>query len=117
MLSILGAVVLLQFNPQDVRLTKAVRTEKAGWVAIHLEGKPRTIGFQYGYLLAPEIDDAHKALKATDLGEKPWNWYRDEAKKLFWNKLDSEYRDELKGMAEGLEARGFEYDVWDMLAF
>jgi hypothetical protein len=117
MLSILGAVVLLQFNPQDVRLTKAVRTEKAGWVAVHLEGKPRTIGFQYGYLLAPEIDDAHKALKATDLGEKPWTWYRDEAKTLFWNKLDPEYRDELEGMAEGLEARGFEYDVWDMLAF
>ncbi|MBC8066588.1 MAG: peptidase C45 [Chlorobia bacterium] len=117
MLLLLGAIALLQIQPQDVRLAKAYRYEKAGWVYAHLEGKPRTVGFQYGYLLAPEIDDAHKALKATDLGEKDWNWYREEAKKLFWEKLDQEYREELQGMTEGLTAKGIKVDVWDVLAF
>lgn len=117
MLLLLSALALLQIQPQDVRLAKAYRYEKAGWVYAHLEGKPRTVGFQYGYLLAPEIDDAHKALKATDLGEKDWGWYRIEAKKLFWDKLDEEYREELQGMAEGLNAKGIKSDVWDVLAF
>lgn len=117
MLALLGAVALLHSQPQDPRLEKAYRYEKAGWVYAHLEGKPRTIGFQYGYLLAPEIDDAHKALKATDLGEKSWTWYREEGKKLFWEKLDPEYKEELMGLAEGLTAKGYKHDVWDMLAF
>lgn len=117
MLAVLTALAILQAQPQDVRLTKAYRYEKAGWVYAHLEGRPRTIGFQYGYLLAPEIEDAHKALKATDLGEKDWNWYREESKKLFWDKLDPEYREELQGMTEGLNAKGVKVDVWDVLAF
>lgn len=117
MLSVLGAIVLLQLQPQDVRLSKAYRYEKSGWIYAHLEGKPRSIGYQYGYLLAPEIDDAHKALKATELSSNDWNWYRTETKRLFWEKLDAEYQQELEGMAEGLQAKGYKYDVWDVLAF
>ena len=116
MLALILAVVLGQDAP-DVRLAKATRYEKAGWVFAHLEGSPRTIGYQYGFLLAPEIDDAHRALKATDLGEKNWDWYRTEAKKLYWDKIAPEYQQELAGMAEGISAKGYKYDVWDMLAF
>ena len=28
-----------------------------GWTVVHLEGTPAEIGFQHGYLLAPEIQD------------------------------------------------------------
>ena len=117
MLALIGAIVLLQAPPQDARLGKAFREVRSGWIYARLEGKPQDIGYQYGYLLAPEIDDAHKALKATDLGEKDWNWYRTEAKRLFWDKVDTEYQLELQGMAEGMAAKGYKYDVWDMLAF
>jgi len=117
MLPFLAAVALLHPQP-SAQLGKAFREEKAGWVYAHLEGKPHDIGYQYGYLLAPEIDDALKALRATGLeGGKNWSWYRDESKKLFWAKLDPEYREELQGLADGLAAKGFKYDVWDMLAF
>jgi len=116
MLAILGAVALFQVQ-QDVRLAKAYREEKAGWIYAHLEGKPRDIGYQYGYLLASEIDDAQKALRGTSLGSRSWDWYRTETKKLFWDKLDPEYQQELEGLAEGLNAKGYKYDVWDMLAF
>jgi hypothetical protein len=47
----------------DSRLTKAFRRpELNGWIFVHLEGTPSEIGFQHGYLLAPEIEDAQKVI-------------------------------------------------------
>ena len=47
----------------DARLNKSFRRPaQAGWIFVHLEGKPSEIGFQHGYLLAPEILDASKAI-------------------------------------------------------
>jgi hypothetical protein len=34
------------------------RPENNGWTFVHLQGTPHEIGFQNGYLLAPEIEDA-----------------------------------------------------------
>src|SRR5439155_5847563 len=68
---ILSAVLLLALpialvsrEPQaDPRLKKAARAgERNGWVQVHLEGTPGEIGFQHGYLLAPEIQDTFKAI-------------------------------------------------------
>jgi len=40
----------------DARLKPAFRRpEKDGWIFVHLEGSPRDVGYQHGYLLAPEI--------------------------------------------------------------
>ncbi|HUJ50579.1 MAG TPA: hypothetical protein VLW25_10280, partial [Bryobacteraceae bacterium] len=49
-------------EPQgDARLKKAFRRpEQNGWIFVHLEGTPAEIGFQHGYLLAPEIADADR---------------------------------------------------------
>src|SRR5882757_4528748 len=72
----------------DPRLAKATRDDKAGWIAIHLEGSPSTIGFQHGYLLAPEIDDLIQTMKYY-LGHstgKDWGFYRTAVKKMFWGK-------------------------------
>src|SRR5262249_47742552 len=44
-------------TPADARLSGAYRFDKGGWVYVHLEGNPGQIGFQHGYLLAPEITD------------------------------------------------------------
>ena len=101
----------------DPRLAKATRVDKAGWIAIHLEGSPATIGFQHGYLLAPEIDDLIQTMKYY-LGHgtgKDWNFYRAAVKKMFWGKIDKEYQEEIAGICEGLKARGKEYDVYDLV--
>jgi hypothetical protein len=45
-------------NQSDARLQKAYRFQQGGWTYVHLEGLPGDIGFQHGYLLAPEIADA-----------------------------------------------------------
>jgi hypothetical protein len=43
----------------DARLEHAFRRPaQNGWVFVHLQGTPAEIGFQHGYLLAPEIADA-----------------------------------------------------------
>ena len=42
----------------DPRLQKAYRFQQGGWTYVHLEGSPADMGFQHGYLLAPEIADA-----------------------------------------------------------
>ena len=58
------AFTLVSREPQtDPRLKKASRApEHNGWIQVHLEGSPAEIGFQHGYLLAPEIQDTYKGL-------------------------------------------------------
>jgi len=39
----------------DARLKHSFRRpDNNGWIFVHLEGSPSEIGFQHGYLLAPE---------------------------------------------------------------
>jgi hypothetical protein len=84
-----------------------------------LKGAPRDIGYQYGCLLASEIDDAQKALRdeLKQTTGKDWSYFRDTSKKLFWDKVDPEYQQEIEGQAEGLRSKNLPYDQWDVLAF
>ena len=56
-LILLIAPVLLAGN-SDPRLKNSFREDKDGWIYVHLEGTPNQIGYQHGYHLAAEIDDA-----------------------------------------------------------
>jgi len=44
-------------KPDEARLKPAYRFARGGWIYVHLEGSPADIGYQHGYLLAPEIED------------------------------------------------------------
>src|SRR6202789_2455512 len=71
-------------TPSDPRLAKAVRKpDQNGWIFVHLEGTPSEIGFQHGYLLAPEIEDAQKVivLGLTHDSRKPYSFFRTAAEK------------------------------------
>lgn len=103
----------------DPRLAKAFRKpDLNGWVFVHLEGTPSEIGFQHGYLLASEIEDAHKviALGLTHDSRKPYSFFRTAAEKTLWPRIEPQYREELKGIADGLKAKGVSLDVWDVVA-
>ncbi len=50
----------------DPRLRGAYRFDQAGWIYVHLAGAPDRVGFQHGYLLAPEIADAFEAVKLSE---------------------------------------------------
>ncbi len=94
------------------------RPEKNGWTFVHLQGTPHEVGFQNGYLLAPEIEDAIKVVKleTNHNDHKDWSFFRDAARDMMWPHIEQEYRDELQGIADGATAHGVKIDVWDVVA-
>jgi hypothetical protein len=103
----------------DPRLKGAYRYERGGWVYVHLEGDPASIGYQHGFLLASEIEDAFPAVSAgiVHTTQRDWPFFRQVAREMLWPKLDPEYQQELQGIAEGLSARtGSQLDVYDIVA-
>jgi hypothetical protein len=100
------------------KLQKAYRFQKGGWTYVHLEGSPSDIGFQHGYLLAPEIADALEAVKLLDTREthRNWEFFRKTAREMLWPHIDPEYQQELEGIAEGVKAHGVDLDLDDMVA-
>jgi hypothetical protein len=104
--------------PSDSRLEKAYRFQQGGWTYVHLEGSPSDIGFQHGYLLAPEIADALEAIKLFDTHEtqRDWEFFRKTAREMLWPHIDAEYQQELQGIAEGVKAHGVDLDVYDIVA-
>ena len=105
-------------SSSDARLRGAYRFERGQWVYVHLEGSPERIGFQHGYLLAPEIADAFQAVKLIDTHDtqRDWEFFRQAAREMLWPRIDAEYQQELKGIVEGLRARGVAMDIDDLVA-
>ena len=102
----------------DARLQKAYRFQQGGWTYVHLEGSPSDIGFQHGYLLAPEIADAFEAIKLFDMREtqRDWEFFRTTARQMLWPHIDAEYQQELQGIADGVKAHGVDLDLYDIVA-
>lgn len=98
---------------------KGYRFERGGWIYLHLEGTPYDIGYQHGYLLAPEIGDAFATvrLEMTHNTGRDWDFFRRAARTMLWHKIDNEYQFELKGIVDGLHAKGANLDLDDIVAF
>ena len=98
------------------------RSENNGWTFVHLQGTPHEIGFQNGYLLAPEIEDTLKVtiLEQIHGSKKDWQFFRDAAQNMMWPHIEPEYREELQGIADGVNAHGvksgMKIDLWDVVA-
>ena len=100
-------------------LAKAHRFERHGWVYVHLEGEPRVIGFQHGYLLAEEI---MRGIKVTQAGwhhdsSMDWPWLVERGVAMFRPKIDPANLAELEGIAEGVRAAGFAITADDVIAY
>jgi hypothetical protein len=106
------------FSCKHAGIGKATREDKNGWIYVHLSGSPTDIGFQHGYLLAHEIDTMIKLMQyyLPSSSGKNWDFYRAASARFIWKKTDKEYQDEMKGIAEGLQAKGFKYDSLDLTA-
>ncbi len=105
-------------SPSDPRLEKSYRFQQGGWTYVHLEGSPAEIGFQHGYLLAPEIADALEAIKLFDTHQtqRDWEFFRKTAREMLWPHIETEYQQELQGITDGVKAHGVELDVYDIVA-
>ncbi len=108
-----------QDSANDPRLVGAFRRPaENGWTFVHLVGPPSQIGFQHGYLLAAEIEDAVKVtnLELAHDTNKDWQFFRDAAQNMMWPHIEAEYREELQGIADGASAAGVKVDLWDIVA-
>ena len=110
--------VAAQAGSADSRLHNSYRFQKGGWTYVHLEGSPSDIGYQHGYLLAPEIQDAFAAVKLYDTHttQRDWEFFRSTARQMLWPHIDAEYQQELQGIADGAKAHGADLDVLDIVA-
>jgi Phospholipase B len=102
----------------DARLAKSYRFERGGWIYVHLEGTPFNVGYQHGYLLAPEIADAFAAvsLEMTHETGRSWDFFRRTAHDSLWHGIDPEYQQELRGIVAGLQAKRVKLDINDIVA-
>jgi hypothetical protein len=95
----------------------AYRTEQDGWVVVHVEGEPYARGYQQGRLLAKEIA-AYIRMLATERSVKApadgWKAARQLAGALFLRKIDREFLEEMRGIAEGATDAGASYDGRDI---
>jgi len=102
------------------------RYNARGWIYLHIEGKPYDRGYQHGYLLSNEIVDHinrwsnvihaspiysgkyidHESEKYEKLSNKWWNFCRSRINKIYWDRTPEEYKDEIKGIADGVKAQG-----------
>jgi Phospholipase B len=105
-------------DSSDARVQKAYRFQQGGWTYVHLEGSPSEVGYQHGYLLAAEVQDAFAAIKLFDVHQsgKDWEFFRTTARQMLWPHIDREYQQELQGIADGVKAKGVNLDVWDIVA-
>jgi hypothetical protein len=102
----------------DPHLAKAYRFERGGWIYVHLEGAPFDIGYQHGYLLAPEIADAFQSvsLQMTHTTKRNWEFFRRAAREMLWPKIDPDYQAEIEGIVVALEVRKVKLDRDDIVA-
>ena len=105
---------------------KGYRYNIQGWVYIHVEGEPYERGYQYGYLASHEILDmiqrwsnlGHeiKFMKRfliknlpknyDKLSEQWWKICRSKSMRFFEKNIPEEYKQEMKGITDGLNAQG-----------
>ena len=69
--------------------------------------------------LANDIDTSIQAVAYLLEHEtkRSWQFYRNAAKSFLWDKLDQEYKDEINGIVEGLQAKNKNYDSLDLTAY
>jgi len=97
-----------------------------GWIYLHIEGKPYDRGYQEGYLLSSEIVDMMNRWSNTiheypkfkfiiggisspryeKVSQKWWDFCKSRITKMYWDNYPEEYRQEIKGITDGVNAKG-----------
>ena len=92
---------------------KGYRYTQSGWVVLHIEGEPYARGYQHGQLLATEIAKYITTLAREQYPKdaaQGWKTVRTLTDTLFLRKLDKEFLEEMKGIADGAADAGAKFD-------
>jgi len=90
----------------------AYRYPAAGWIYLHIEGKPYDRGYQHGYLMAAEIPEylTRCAIELSgNADQHSWDSYRTAANALFLRGFDREILEEMQGITDGANAAGAKF--------
>jgi hypothetical protein len=103
---------------------KGFRYDDGGWICLHIEGEPYERGRQYGELVATELAAfVDKLANLQDKADpaKGWNSMRGITDAVMLRKYETEFLEEMKGIADGAakagaKFRGREIDLLDIVA-
>ena len=101
------------------RYDTGYRFDVNGWVYLHIEGEPYERGYQHGYLMAPELSEIlhnYKELTYLNTG-KEWDFFVQNAVEQFAHRIDTEYLDEIKGIAAGAQEAGTDVSWEEILTW
>jgi Phospholipase B len=101
-------------DPKGVRRHGAgYRYPQAGWIVLHVEGKPYDRGIQHGSLMATEIAAYVRCFAAQQTPKDPagaWGHVRRLTSALFLRRFDREYLEEMQGIADGAAEAGAKFE-------
>jgi phospholipase B-like protein/peptidase M1-like protein len=101
-------------DPASVqRYGEGYRYPQAGWIVVHVEGKPYERGFQQGHLLAEEIAGYVRCFAEEQSTHSPgdgWGLTRTLVNAVFLRRFDPEYLEEMKGIADGAAEAGAKFE-------
>ncbi|HKB04677.1 MAG TPA: C45 family autoproteolytic acyltransferase/hydrolase [Gemmataceae bacterium] len=120
-------VAAADYSPDPLSVRRhgpAYRYPQAGWVVLHVEGKPHERGYQHGTLMATEIAAYVRCFAAQESSKDPaggWQQVRRLTNALFLRKFDREYLEEMQGIADGAADAGATFngraiDLTDVVA-
>jgi hypothetical protein len=95
------------------------RFDRNGWIYVHIEGDPHERGYQHGNLVALEVKEVLRSLKYLTYWNTgmQWEFFVQQAEKLWAHRIDQEFLDEMKGIADGAKAAGVDVTWQDILAW
>jgi len=98
---------------------KGYRFDRNGWIYIHIEGDPHERGYQHGYLVAPELQEILRSLKYLTYWNSgmQWEFFVEAGEKLFVDRVDQEFLDEIKGIADGAKDAGVDVTWQEILTW
>jgi len=93
------------------RYGNGYRFDRNGWIYVHIEGTPYERGFHHGYLVASELEEIMENMKYLTYWNTGKEW------KFFVSRIDTEFLEEIKGIAEGAQSAGTEITWEEVLAW
>ena len=110
--------IALPQEPLADQYERGYRFNHQGWIYVHIEGIPYKRGFQHGYLLSAEIQDAVTRWSHTihnypklkfisqhlskekyeQVAELWWNFCTSRCRDMYWDKFPQEYKLEIMGI-------------------
>lgn len=104
---------------QEGWVAEASRTDINGWIYLRIGGEPFARGFQHGYLVAKEWEDAIRVYRAMTFQNYglTYDFFAQHAVEMHKDKIPEEIADEMKGIAAGLTAAGVPATWEDILAW